>query len=298
LKPMDILDALSDLPEEYAAFEVQKADLQGSSDTAQTAPTHKERIVMNHTARITQTPHRVSIAGIAAAIALCVGLNAALIFGIARLKQDPNTQMPGSEPPVQEITTSAETESAVTAPDLIGKDWETVKEKYKGLYLAKHYVEANDQPAETVIAQDPKPGDNLPESGIVRCDVTMTSESYPLTMEFPVPPDLPYSDDTLLIVIKDVGGYIWGCSDEFSAKSGDIVNILADVPELDTPVTAWLMNVNTWVSYPIGEYTLHGPTCKAPGGETHSPYYSTFSESRDIAFRQVLQPQYYYSLPN
>ncbi|MBR5372522.1 MAG: hypothetical protein IK130_09940, partial [Oscillospiraceae bacterium] len=125
MKPMDILDALSDLPEEYAAFEVQKADLQGSSDTAQTAPAHKERIVMNHTARITQTPHRASIAGIAAAIALCVGLNAALIFGIASLKQDPNTQMPGSEPPVQEITTNAETVAVVT-PDLIGKDWKTV----------------------------------------------------------------------------------------------------------------------------------------------------------------------------
>lgn len=62
----------------------------------------KERISMkkNDTAK---KPFHISRAGIAAAIALCVGLNAAVIYGISRMSREPAAFSPGMAPEVQEL---------------------------------------------------------------------------------------------------------------------------------------------------------------------------------------------------
>ena len=85
MKPLDILDALSDLPEEYTAFAVQNDTSEISSETAQSA---QEEIVMNTQTDMKKKQHtfRIGKAGIAAAVAVCIGLNAALIYGIRQMK--------------------------------------------------------------------------------------------------------------------------------------------------------------------------------------------------------------------
>ena len=46
MKPLDILDALSDLPEDYAAFAVQKTEPQDAAGVTQDAQAAQEGIVM------------------------------------------------------------------------------------------------------------------------------------------------------------------------------------------------------------------------------------------------------------
>lgn len=87
MKPLDILDALSDLPEDYAAFAVQKTEPQDAAGVTQDAQSAQEGIVMTqHGIMKKKEPLHFGRAGIAAAVALCIGLNAALIYGIIRMK--------------------------------------------------------------------------------------------------------------------------------------------------------------------------------------------------------------------
>ena len=87
MKPLDILDALSDLPEDYAAFAVQKTEPQDAPGVTQDAQSAQEGIVMTqHGIMKKKEPLHFGRAGIAAAVALCIGLNAALIYGISRMK--------------------------------------------------------------------------------------------------------------------------------------------------------------------------------------------------------------------
>lgn len=96
MKPLDILDALSDLPEDYAAFAVQKTEPQDAAGVTQDAQSAQEGIVMTqHGIMKKKEPLHFGRAGIAAAVALCIGLNAALIYGIIRMKTTVSTD-PGS----------------------------------------------------------------------------------------------------------------------------------------------------------------------------------------------------------
>ena len=88
MKPFDILDALSDLPEDYAAFAVQKTESQDAAGMTQDAQTAQEGIGMNMQKNTIKKRSSLPFgtAGIAAAVAVCVGLNAALIYGISKMK--------------------------------------------------------------------------------------------------------------------------------------------------------------------------------------------------------------------
>ncbi len=109
MKPLDILDALSDLPEDYAAFAVQKTEPQDAAGVTQDAQSAQEGIVMTqHGIMKKKEPLHFGRAGIAAAVAVCIGLNAALIYGIIRMKTTVSTD-PGS-------AYSAGTEQNTTVP--------------------------------------------------------------------------------------------------------------------------------------------------------------------------------------
>ena len=97
---MDILDALSDLPEEYTAFAAHRKAAQTASEKHEQSS--KGVIVMKKSlkAKNRESNHRFSRAGIAAAVAVCIGLNAAVFFGITRMKQDSGTFMPAAAPEI------------------------------------------------------------------------------------------------------------------------------------------------------------------------------------------------------
>ena len=89
MKPLDILDALSDLPEDYAGIATRQTESQNA--VPQNAQSAQGGIVMKTqgTAKKNQPMH-IGKAGIAAAVAVCIGLNAALIYGITKMKSADN----------------------------------------------------------------------------------------------------------------------------------------------------------------------------------------------------------------
>ena len=101
MKPFDILDALSDLPEEYTAFAVQRTASKKKGEAAQTG-TKGEIVMKKNRNKASASPAHISKVSVAAIIAVCIGLNAALVYGIARMKQEPGTQMPAETPAVRE----------------------------------------------------------------------------------------------------------------------------------------------------------------------------------------------------
>ena len=89
MKPFDIIDALSDLPEEYAAFAVQDHDSVSDKDTAR-KKMNGEIVMTNTKAEADRrTAIRLKTTGIAAVVALCLGLSGTLIYGISHMKKQP-----------------------------------------------------------------------------------------------------------------------------------------------------------------------------------------------------------------
>ncbi|MBQ9905538.1 MAG: PASTA domain-containing protein [Oscillospiraceae bacterium] len=103
MKPIDILDALSDLPEEYAEFAVRKEASRSASEKKAKSQISQGGILMKKMKSNEKAASvRISRAGVAAAVAVCIGLNAALIFGISRMNRDSGTFTPAAAPSVQE----------------------------------------------------------------------------------------------------------------------------------------------------------------------------------------------------
>ena len=100
MKPIDILDALSDLPEEYTAFAAHSESVQAASENRTNTNISRGGIVMktNQNAKTGASNFRIRKASIAAAVAVCIGLNAALIYGISRMKQDTGISAPAAAP--------------------------------------------------------------------------------------------------------------------------------------------------------------------------------------------------------
>jgi hypothetical protein len=94
LKPLDIIEALSDLPEEYTTFAVQKTESPDISETVQKAQITRGGIVMKKqiTKNNPSAPH-IGKAGVAAAVAVCLGLNGALVYGISAMKKGDGTSV-------------------------------------------------------------------------------------------------------------------------------------------------------------------------------------------------------------
>ena len=124
MKNHDLLDAIGEVSEET----VRKYALPDTSNSERA----KEEDIMDKTLKqpISQTkkkPFRINMGTAAAAVALCVGLNAAIIFGVHKMKQDaagitsgsqttPSSQIaPVSEPdqPYMEVMGANETEVTV-----------------------------------------------------------------------------------------------------------------------------------------------------------------------------------------
>ena len=84
----DLLEAIGNLPDgtvkKYALPETKHQDNEIPATAA-----GKERIKMKQTGEKTKQPLRIGKLGIAAAVALCIGLNGALIYGISQMKKDP-----------------------------------------------------------------------------------------------------------------------------------------------------------------------------------------------------------------
>lgn len=103
MKPIDILDALSDLPEEYAEFAVRKEASRSASEKKAKSQISQGGILMKKMKSNEKAASvRISRAGVAAAVAVCIGLNAALIFGISRMNRDSGTFTPAAAPSVQQ----------------------------------------------------------------------------------------------------------------------------------------------------------------------------------------------------
>ena len=101
MKPFDILDALSDLPEEYTAFAARD---HASHKTAEQDKSERAEIIMKQNIKSGGRSFRIGKVSVAAIIAACVGLNAALIYGISRMRQDDGITIPAAE---VSVTTAA-----------------------------------------------------------------------------------------------------------------------------------------------------------------------------------------------
>ena len=110
MKPINYMELLGDLPEDLIDCAFLTADsAEQQTQTGQAIrETKGEDTMKEHGAERTKpASFRIGRAGIAAAVALCIGLNAALIYGISKMKT-PDTSTPGtsvsgeSEPALQD----------------------------------------------------------------------------------------------------------------------------------------------------------------------------------------------------
>ena len=123
MKPMNYMELLGDLPEDLVDCAFLTADAgspqeQRGQAIRMTKGAHTMKEQRADTAK--QAPIRIGRAGIAAAVALCLGLNGALIYGISRMKAS-DSVTPGAsvsaEPEVQDIAKPyMELNTDVTAP--------------------------------------------------------------------------------------------------------------------------------------------------------------------------------------
>ena len=171
----DLLKAIGEVSEDA----VQKYALPKSRNSDAAPDDDEKDIVMekNEKRRI-----HFSRAGIAAAVALVLGLNAAIIYAVHRMKQDVTTVTPGAsiEQEIEEQTVSAyeeidEKDRSVFLPDVKDWDFETAKQTILGLnlYVDKRNAYSDTVPAGRVIGTDPEgPAEMKPES-YVRVTVSL-----------------------------------------------------------------------------------------------------------------------------
>ena len=280
---MDILDALSDLPEDYAALGLPKNASPKSSGPARAAQTHEGGITVKHT-----NESRVSLIhsklGMAAAIAVCVGLNAALILGIISMKKEAGSLTPGASTAAQTdavLTTEIQEITDGSVPELVGKDWETAKRiaKERGILLSKQNVDANGQPAGTVVQQMEY------TNTLIFCNVASDPNAHDTEITFQLPQD---QSGWYYIYLRDEQQESLGCSIPFCAEdSGTRWGFTADCPEPDTKAEAVLVNTENEKEAVIGSYILHqSPAPFAEEWDTFVPF-DTVSEDIEAAFRAV-----------
>lgn len=104
MKPIDILDALSDLPEEYTAFALRNRAAQSAAGETTKESEALGGITMKKQSVEKSPSFHISRAGIAAVVAVCIGLNAALVYGIMSMRNDPGAYTtPAAAPEVQDL---------------------------------------------------------------------------------------------------------------------------------------------------------------------------------------------------
>ena len=171
----DLLKAIGEVSEDA----VQKYALPKSRNSDAAPDDDEKDIVMekNEKRRI-----HFSRAGIAAAVALVLGLNAAIIYAVHRMKQDVTTVTPGAsiEQEIEEQTVSAyeeidEKDRSVFLPDVKDWDFETAKQTILGLnlYVDKRNAYSDTVPAGRVIGTDPEGPAEMKPKSYVRVTVSL-----------------------------------------------------------------------------------------------------------------------------
>lgn len=181
----DLLNAIGEVSEDA----VRKYALpEGSHSDAAPDEDREDVIIMerNETRRF-----RWSKAGIAAAVALCLGLNAAIFYAVHRMKQDATTVNPGASisQDIEEQTTSVpeeidEKDRRVLLPDVRDWDFETAKQMILGLnlYVDKRNAYSDTVPEGKVIVTDPEGPNEVKPGSYVRVTVSLgkVSEIVPV----------------------------------------------------------------------------------------------------------------------
>ena len=164
MKNHDLLDAIGEVSEEtvqkYALPDtgnIERAKDDDDMDTENSKPIRQTK----------KKPFRISMGTAAAAVALCLGLNAAIIFGIHKMKQDALGMSSDAVGFSEEYK----------CPDLIGLDYEEAVRQYGDvLQIVKESEEYSDYEAGRIFDQDTTPDTTLKMGDTVHVRVSVGSK--------------------------------------------------------------------------------------------------------------------------
>ena len=162
MKEHDLLDAVGQVSDETVEkYALPDAKSLGTADTSE-----------DFAGSITQTkkkPFRIHMGAAAAAVALCLGLNVAIFYGIHKMKSDTDSGItPGTQ------ISSAEESGEYKTPSLIGMDYEEAVQMYGDvLQIVCESEEYSDYEAGKIFTQDVMPDEPLKKGDTVRVRVSI-----------------------------------------------------------------------------------------------------------------------------
>ncbi len=162
MKEHDLLDAVGQVSDETVEkYALPDAKSLGTADTSE-----------DFAGSITQTkkkPFRIHMGAAAAAVALCLGLNVAIFYGIHKMKSDTDSGItPGTQ------ISSAEESGEYKTPNLIGMDYEEAVLMYGDvLQIVCESEEYSDYEAGKIFTQDVMPDELLKKGDTVHVRVSI-----------------------------------------------------------------------------------------------------------------------------
>lgn len=162
MKEHDLLDAVGQVSDETVEkYALPDAKSLGTADTSE-----------DFAGSITQTkkkPFRIYMGAAAAAVALCLGLNVAIFYGIHKMKSDTDSGItPGTQ------ISSAEESGEYKTPNLIGMDYEEAMLMYGDvLQIVCESEEYSDYDVGKIFTQDVMPGEPLKKGDTVHVRVSI-----------------------------------------------------------------------------------------------------------------------------
>ena len=162
MKEHDLLDAVGQVSDETVEkYALPDAKTLGTADTSE-----------DFAGSITQTkkkPFRIYMGAAAAAVALCLGLNVAIFYGIHKMKSDTDSGItPGTQ------ISSAEESGEYKTPNLIGMDYEEAVQMYGDvLQIVCESEEYSDYEAGKIFTQDVMPDEPLKKGDTVHVRVSI-----------------------------------------------------------------------------------------------------------------------------
>ncbi|MBR3043516.1 MAG: PASTA domain-containing protein [Oscillospiraceae bacterium] len=162
MKEHDLLDAVGQVSDETVEkYALPDAKTLGTADTSE-----------DFAGSITQTkkkPFRIYMGAAAAAVALCLGLNVAIFYGIHKMKSDTDSGItPGTQ------ISSAEESGEYKTPNLIGMDYEEAMLMYGDvLQIVCESEEYSDYDVGKIFTQDVMPGEPLKKGDTVHVRVSI-----------------------------------------------------------------------------------------------------------------------------
>ena len=162
MKEHDLLDAVGQVSDETVEkYALPDAKSLGTADTSE-----------DFAGSITQTkkkPFRIHMGAAAAAVALCLGLNVAIFYGIHKMKSDTDSGItPGTQ------ISSAEESGEYKTPNLIGMDYEEAMLMYGDvLQIVCESEEYSDYDVGKIFTQDVMPDEPLKKGDTVHVRVSI-----------------------------------------------------------------------------------------------------------------------------